>query len=623
MNTTYRNLILLFVTLGLLGGALALVDLKKPETLDIGTFAQRVENNDVQEVTVDGDTLHVLLKDTKKVDVAKESTESLSELLRNVGVSPEKVRALKITVEQPSALVLLGEAVLPTLLPLLLVLGLMQLFFRQAQNQAQEMGNRTMAFGQSNAKETARDQQKEKVTFADVAGVKEAKQELQEVVEFLKQPEKFSRLGAKIPKGVLMMGSPGTGKTLLARAVAGEADVPFLHMSGSEFVEMFVGVGASRVRDLFERAKKAAPCIVFIDEIDAVGRQRGAGLGGSHDEREQTLNQILVAMDGFETNIGVIVIAATNRPDVLDPALLRPGRFDRRVVLDPPDMRDREEVLAIHAKGKPLAKDVNLRRIAERTPGFSGADLASLMNEAAILAARQNKQTISQAFIISSIEKVMLGPERKSHLMNDEERNVTAYHEAGHALIAHLSPHADAVHKISIVSRGRAAGYTIKLPIEDRTMRRSADYKEDLSVLLGGYVAEKVFFGDVTTGASNDMQNATKIAHDMVMKWGMSDVLGTRVYGEHADMIFLGREITENKDYSESRAELIDQEIDRLLKEAYQNATALITTHRDAMDKIAAYLMKHEMIEREEFEAIIGFPPANAKNTLKKKEKEA
>jgi cell division protease FtsH len=433
----------------------------------------------------------------------------------------------------------------------------------------------------------------------------------------LKNPEKFSKLGAKIPKGVLLMGAPGTGKTLLARAVAGEAGVPFLHMSGSEFVEMFVGVGASRVRDLFAKAKKDAPCIVFIDEIDAVGRQRGSGLGGSHDEREQTLNQILVEMDGFEPNLGVIVIAATNRPDVLDPALLRPGRFDRRVMLDPPDINDREAVLTIHAKNKPLAKDVNVRRLAERTPGFSAADLSNLMNEAAILAARRNQAEITMTECLESIEKVMLGPERKSHLMNEEERKITAYHEAGHALVTHLLPHADPVQKVSIISRGRAAGYTIRLPVEDKMMRRRNEYIEDIAIMLGGYSAEKTFFGDITTGASNDMQNATKLARNMVTQWGMSEVLGPRIYGQRDEMIFLAREMHESRDYSENKAILIDQEIDALITQGLKTANELIAKHRDAMDNIANHLIKHETIEREEFSKIVGFPPTNPRSVHK------
>ncbi len=609
MPSVTRNITISLIGLFLLGIILSLINPQKTQTIDLGTLAQEVQNSRVEEVTVREQKIQIKRTDGTTVEARKEPTETLSELLTSRGVSAERLRDLKVTVLEPSGWQVALGIIAPILLPVLLLVFLSVLFFRQVQNQ----NNRAISFGQSTAKELS-PTTGEKITFADVAGAGEAKQELVEVVDFLKNPEKFSKLGAKIPKGVLLMGSPGTGKTLLARAVAGEADVPFLHMSGSEFVEMFVGVGASRVRDLFERAKKSAPCIVFIDEIDAVGRQRGAGLGGSHDEREQTLNQILVEMDGFEPNSGVIVIAATNRPDVLDPALLRPGRFDRRVVLDPPDLKDREAVLTIHAKNKPLADDVHLRRIAERTPGFSGADLANLMNEAAILAARENRTTITQIDIINSIEKVMLGPERKSHVMNEEERKITAYHEAGHALVAHLSPNSDLVHKISIVSRGRAMGYTIKLPTEDRHMKRRVEYEEDLAVMLAGYATEKHFFGDVTPGASNDMQNATKLARTMVTQWGMSDKLGPRTYGEHADMIFLGREITENKDYSESRGVIIDDEIDRLIRTALTTASDMVSGHKEAMDRIAEHLLKHETIEREEFEKVVGFPAKNPRH---------
>ncbi len=612
MNKNLRNILLIIGSLVLVMATLATMDIEPKNTLDLAGFATKVQSGEIKKIVVQGTEITATLRDDSTVKIEKESGVSVSELLTNYGVDKEKIRAVPTEIKEISGAVYWGSLFVTAILPVLLIFGLMIFFFRQVQGQ----NNRALSFGQSNARETPKG--KEKVTFADVAGVREAKQELGEVVEFLKQPEKFSKLGAKIPKGVLLMGSPGTGKTLLARAVAGEADVPFYHISGSEFVEMFVGVGASRVRDLFAKAKKSAPCIVFIDEIDAVGRQRGSGLGGSHDEREQTLNQILVEMDGFEPNIGVIVIAATNRPDVLDPALLRPGRFDRRVVLDPPDIRDREEILNIHAKGKPLAKDVNLRKLAERTPGFSGADLMNLMNEAAILAARRDKSDIGMTELIESIEKVMLGPERKSHMMNETERKITAYHEAGHALVTHLSPHSDPVQKVSIISRGRAAGYTLKLPTEDRMMRNRTEYQEDLAVMLGGYAAEKIFFGDLTTGASNDMQNATKIARNMVTQWGMSDVLGPRTYGAREDMIFLGREIHEERDYSESKAEMIDKEIDVLIKEALKTANEFINGHKEAMDKIASYLTEHETIEREQFSEVVGFPPVNPKAGLKK-----
>jgi cell division protease FtsH len=612
MNPTLRNVLLIGGALVLIIVALASINLESDKTLDQATFANRLDKGEVAEIVIRGNRMEVTLSDSSKVFVDKEAQASVPELLASYGVDPEKARNIKTTVKEPSGFAYWGGILLQSLIPLILVFALMMFFFRQVQGQ----NNRAMSFGQSTARETSKDQ--EKVTFANVAGVREAKQELSEVVEFLKSPEKFSKLGAKIPKGVLLMGSPGTGKTLLARAVAGEAGVPFLHISGSEFVEMFVGVGASRVRDLFAKAKKTAPCIVFIDEIDAVGRQRGSGVGGSHDEREQTLNQILVEMDGFEPNLGVIVIAATNRPDVLDPALLRPGRFDRRVVLDPPDIRDREEILNIHGKNKPLAKDVNIHRLAERTPGFSGADLMNLMNEAAILAARRNQTEVNMTDLIESIEKVMLGPERRSHLMNEEERKVTAYHEAGHALVAHVSPFADPVQKVSIISRGRAAGYTIKLPTEDRMMRRRQEYVEDIAMTLGGFAAEKVIFGDLTTGASNDMQQATRLARNMVTQWGMSDVLGPRSYGHREEMIFLGREIQETRDYSEEKAVLIDKEIDALIKQGLDTAIKIVTDNRAAMDRIADHLVKHEIIERDDFEKVVGFPPANPKAKLKK-----
>jgi len=449
---------------------------------------------------------------------------------------------------------------------------------------------------------------KEKVTFEDVAGLHEAKNELKEIVEFLRSPRKFLEIGAKIPRGVILIGPPGSGKTLLARAVSGEASVPFFHMSGSEFVEMFVGVGASRVRDLFQTAKRHAPSIVFVDEIDAVGRHRGAGLGGGHDEREQTLNQILVEMDGFDRETNVIVMAATNRPDILDPALLRPGRFDRRVMLDAPDINDREAILRLHTRGKPLAPEANLRKIAERTPGFSGADLANIMNEAAILAARKNKKIIEQIDIIESIEKVMLGPERKSHILTEQEKKIAAYHEAGHALVAALLPNADPVHKVSIVSRGRVAGYTLKLPIEDRHLHRYREFLADLAVSLGGYASEKIVFNELTTGASNDLQIATDLARRLVTQYGMSEKFGPIVFGDRQELIFLGKEITEQRNYSEEYAFQIDEEISKLIKDAYQIATKLIKQNRKKLDKIAKILIEKEIIEQDEFQKLMALP---------------
>ncbi len=611
MNQTVRHVLLFVGSLLLVGGILAFVNVGTPNNINLSTFAQNIEEGKVKSVVVRGTEIEIVLSDDTKATVKKESGESLSELLKNYGVSPEKIRATQVEVKESSGVGYWASVILPNVIPFLLILGIMWFFLRQAQGQ----NNKALMFGQSGAREMQKDD-KDKVMFANVAGAREAKEELLEIVEFLKSPQKFVALGAKIPKGVLLMGAPGTGKTLLARAVSGEAGVPFFHMSGSEFVEMFVGVGASRVRDLFTKAKKSAPCIVFIDEIDAVGRQRGSGLGGSHDEREQTLNQILVEMDGFEPNLGIIVIAATNRPDVLDPALLRPGRFDRRVILDLPDLPDREAILGIHAKNKPLADGVSLRKLAERTPGFSGADLANLMNEAAILAARKDQTTITESDLLNSIEKVMLGPVRSSHLMNEEERKITAIHEIGHAIVAHLQAHTDPVQKISIISRGRAAGYTIKLPIEDKKMRRRDEYVEDIAVMLGGYAAEKKFFGDITTGASSDMKHATRLARDMVTKWGMSDALGPRVYGEQEEMIFLGREIHENRDYSEAIAEKIDKEIDTLISNGLATANEIISSNTERIEKVAATLIEKETLERQEFYDVVGVAPANPKNAL-------
>ncbi len=614
MSQTTRNIIIFIAAFVIMGGLLATMNLETQETMDLATLANKVQNQEVTSLTIEGDEVTAQFQDGNTSVIMKETGTSLTTVFADYGVDPEKLRAIPTEVKQPSGFTYWASLIIPNLLPILLLIVIFWFFFRQVQGQS----NKAMQFGQSSGREIQKDS-KDKITFQDVAGVKEAKEELCEIVDFLKNPDKFTKFGAKIPKGVLLMGSPGTGKTLLARAVAGEADVPFFHMSGSEFVEMFVGVGASRVRDLFTRAKKSAPCIVFIDEIDAVGRQRGSGLGGSHDEREQTLNQILVEMDGFEPNAGVIVIAATNRPDVLDPALLRPGRFDRRIVLDPPDINDREAILKIHSDKKPIAKSVSLRKLAERTPGFSGADLANLMNEAAILAVRLGKSQVTEDELLESIEKVMLGPERKSHVLSEEERKITAYHEIGHALVAHLLPHSDPVQKVSIISRGRAAGYTIKTPLEDRKMRRREEYTEDLSMMLGGYAAEQIVFGDVTTGAGSDMKQATQLARNMVTQWGMSKSLGPRVYGDREDMIFLGRDIHENRDYSEKIAEKIDEEIDNLIQNALSKAKDLINENREAMDKVAEELLKVETMEREAFVKAIGIPPANPKNIVQEK----
>jgi cell division protease FtsH len=597
------------ISLGLLGIVafailLTAVDMPKAGVTEanISTVAQELNAGTVEKVEINGVTAKVTKKDGVILEARVSGGAPLTEQLQTLGVSAETLAGANITYKEPGAL----ESFFRTFGPTLVMLMLGIVFFFVIMRQMQGANNRAMTFGQANARQMQAGEGS--VTFKDVAGNQEAKEELSEIVEFLKTPKKFVELGAKIPKGVLLMGPPGTGKTLIARAVAGEAGVPFFHISGSEFVEMFVGVGASRVRDLFAKAKKQAPCIIFIDEIDAVGRQRGAGLGGGHDEREQTLNQILVEMDGFEANLGVIVVAATNRPDVLDPALLRPGRFDRRVVLDRPDLKDRKAILGIHANKKPLAEDVNIDRIAERTVGFSGADLGNIMNEAAILAARQDKKVIEQIDLLNAIEKVMLGPERKSHVLSDAEKIVTAYHEAGHAIVGHLLPHCDAVHKVSIISRGRAAGYTMSIPDEDKKMHSRNEFIDELAMTLGGYAAERTIFGDFTTGASNDLQKATKLAKDLVTQYGMSDVLGPRAYGERNDMIFLGRDIHENRDYSEKMAEQIDSEINRLLNDAKETAMRIIRENRDKMDKLVEALTKEETVEKEAFEQLFGAP---------------
>ncbi len=584
-------------------------DSSKVKTANLGEVVTAIQNGTVKQVEVDGDKLNVTYTNNDKAVAYKEPTDSFTAMLKDYGVAPEKIAALDIQVKQPSNSAVWIGTLLPIIIPMLIFIG----FFWFMMRQAQGMNNRAMSFGQTASREPPDQKQRTGVTFKDVAGVKEAKQELVEVVEFLKFPKKFTALGAKIPKGVLLVGSPGTGKTLLAKAVAGEADVPFFHISGSEFVEMFVGVGASRVRDLFRRAKKAAPSIIFVDEIDAVARQRGSGLGGSHDEREQTLNQILVEMDGFDTDTNVIIIAATNRPDVLDPALLRPGRFDRRVILDPPDMVSREEILKVHSRKKPLSPDVDLKKIAQRTPGFSGADLANLLNEAAILAARRNKKRVEMVDCIESIEKVMLGPERKSHILTDAEKKITAVHEAGHALVSASLPHADPVHKVSIISRGQAAGYTLKLPDIEKHLHQRAEFIDDLAVMLAGNVAEREVFGDVTTGAQNDFRQATRLARQMVTEYGMSE-LGMRTYGQKEELIFLGREISEQRDYSEKVAEGIDAAVDKFLKQAAETAKKTIHKMRPALDAIVNALLEKETLEQDEFAALVKpFLPAPIK----------
>ena len=559
------------------------------EEIPINEVISRSIRGEVQKIEVRNDRLTVFTTSGETFASRKESGASMVDTLRESGVDPA-VSGVAVEVKGSGGLGSLF-GVLLNFLPLIFFGAILLFMMRQAQGGS----NQTFSFGKSRARMFVGNSPA--VSFSDVAGVEEAKEELQEVVEFLKVPERFVSLGAKIPKGVLLIGPPGTGKTLLARAVAGEAGVPFLSISGSEFVEMFVGVGASRVRDLFEQAKRNSPCIVFVDEIDAVGRHRGAGLGGGHDEREQTLNQILVAMDGFDVNTNIIVVAATNRPDILDPALLRPGRFDRRVVLDNPDVRGREQILRVHSKGKPLADDINLEGIARQTMGFSGADLANLVNESAILAARREKTTITEEEFAESIDRVIAGPARKSKVVNAREKEITAYHEAGHALVGYALPDADAVTKISIVARGQMGGYTRFAPEEERTLMTKRELEARIAVAMGGRTAEEIVFEDYTTGASNDLEQATNIARAMVMQLGMSGKLGPRTFGKREELVFLGREISEQQDYSDHFAEEIDEEVRRIIETAHETATRELTKRRDMLDRIAQYLLKHENVE--------------------------
>ena len=586
------------------------VNTEKPEEIGITKLVTQIEEGTVKSIEVQGDTINVTLNDESetKQEVKKEFGEPLSDLLANYGVGAEQLRAVELKVTKETGFKYWLGALAPYLFPFLLIGGLIFFMSRQVQG----ANSRAMGFGKNAGKQTKPEDMKDKKTFKDVAGAKEAKEELEEIVEFLKFPQKFAEMGAKIPKGVLLMGSPGTGKTLLAKAVAGEASVPFHHISGSEFVEMFVGVGASRVRELFNKAKKSAPSIIFIDEIDAVGRKRGAGLGGSHDEREQTLNQILVEMDGFELNSGVIVIAATNRPDVLDKALLRPGRFDRRVVIDKPHIDEREEILKVHAANKPLADDIDLRKLAERTPGFTGADLENLLNEAAIFAVRKSDKQVTQEHVLESIEKVLLGPQKKSRIMSKKDREMTAYHEAGHAVVAHFLKNCDPVRKVSIIGRGMAGGYTLSMPEKDTIYKTLAQFRDDLAMTLGGYVAERTVYGDdhLSTGPSNDLKQATNSAKAMVLRYGMSDKLGPRMYGENDELIFLAQEIHEKKNYSEKTAELIDEEINSLLAEAKSRAQQIFNERRAEIDKLVKVLLEKETVEQEEFVEIMGKGPA-------------
>jgi len=603
MRPFFKNLLFAFLIFLVLASIFSLFasSPKKVEDISLTALVKQINFGDVKSITVRGDNLEIVYIDDNLAKSKKEKEASLSESFQNYGVVPEKLAKVNVEVKEESGWLFWLGNILPFLLPLILIFFFFWLIFRQARHGSME----AFSFGKAKPRLFgAEGNPKDKITFADVAGLYEAKEELKEVVEFLKHSKKFLEIGARIPRGVLLLGAPGTGKTLLARAVAGEANVPFFHISGSEFVEMFVGVGAARVRDLFNTAKKNAPSILFIDEIDAVGRQRGAGLGGGHDEREQTLNQILVQMDGFERETQVIVMAATNRPDILDPALLRPGRFDRRIILDEPDLKSREEILKIHCQGKVLEHTVNLEEIAARTPGFSGADLANLANEAAILAARRDKKSVGQTELLESIEKVLLGPERKSHILSKREKEIAAYHEAGHALVASSLPNADPVQKVSIISRGRAAGYTLKLPLEEKHLRTKSEFLDELAVFFGGYVAEKMIFNEITTGASNDLKEATELARKLIMEYGMSK-LGPITFAKEGEMIFLGREISERREYSEEIAFQIDKELISFIKDAEATAKKILIQKRNILEKIAKKLIEKETIEKEEFDKLI------------------
>ncbi len=604
MKNLLKNFVFILIILLVVSSVFTLFSQPAGETKGVIPLSQLVSDinqDNVKQITISGNGLQIVYKDDTKATSQKETGASLSESLTNFGVDKTNLANVRVENKEANDVWSWLGPVLLIVLPLILFGVFFWTMFKQAKTGAMQAFDFTKAkarlFG-------AEGHPKENITFDDVAGLKEAKEELKEVVDFLKNPKKFLAMGARIPRGVLLLGSAGIGKTLLARAVAGEANVPFFHISGSEFVELFVGVGAGRVRDLFLTAKKHSPSIVFIDELDAVGRTRGAGFGGGHDEREQTLNQILVEMDGFERDTNVIVMAATNRGDVLDPALLRPGRFDRKVVLDLPDINDREAILKIHCKGKPLAPNIHLREVAERTPGFSGADLANVVNEAAILAARHNKHQVSQDDFLESIEKVLLGPERRSHLLSKKEKEIAAFHEAGHALVSSSLPDAEPVRKISIIARGMAAGYTLKVPTEDKKIKTKTEFLAELATLLGGYSAEKLKFNEITTGASNDLERASNLSRKLVKEFGMSD-LGPISFGEKDDLMFLGKEISEQRNYSENVAEKIDKEVERFVRDAEKTALKILTKKKAQLEKIAKTLVEKETIEREEYEKLI------------------
>ena len=605
MNPLIKNFVFVILILFIIGGIFSLLyfPATTPNEISVTQLVSDINNNNVKKITVSGDSLDIVYNDEKTATSMKESGTGFTDLLINLGVNKESLQKVEISQQ-------LAKQDLWSWLTPLLVFGILPLlvfgfFFWTMIKQAKTGAVQVFDFTKAKARLFgAEGHGKEKISFKDVAGLKEAKEELVEIVDFLKFPKKYLAMGAKIPRGVLLVGAAGVGKTLLARAVAGEANVPFMSVSGSEFVEMFVGVGSARVRDLFATAKKAAPSIIFIDELDAIGRHRGAGIGGGHDEREQTLNQILVEMDGFEKETGVIILAATNRPDILDPALLRPGRFDRKIVLDPPDVHDREEILKIHSKDKPLNGNVNFKEVAERTPGFTGADLANVANEAALLAARQNKTQVDQREFLEAIEKVLLGPERKSHILSKKEKEIAAYHEAGHALVSTFMPDTEPIRKISIIARGMAAGYTLQVASEERKMKTKTGFLSEISTFLGGYCAERIKFGEMTTGASNDLSRASEMARKLVKEYGMSS-LGPISFGEKEELVFLGKEISEQRNYSEKIAERIDEEVDIIIKGAQKQAEIVLLKHKDLLDKVGKALIEKETIEREEFEKLI------------------
>ncbi len=614
MKTLFKNFLLVLLVFLAVSAFFSLLEVaQQPEKISISQLANNIQEGKVEEIVVSGENIIVAYNDGNEARTRKEIESSLSQSLINYGVEKELLSQVNVSVEEESDIWVWLNPLLFSVLPLL-AFGF---FFWMIFNQSKTGSMKAFSFTKNKA-ELFTGKDVDKTSFEDVAGLKEVKTELKEVVDFLKNPQKYLKMGAEIPRGVLLVGSSGTGKTLVARAIAGEAGVPFFHTSGSSFVELFVGTGAARVRDLFEVAKKNSPCIVFIDEIDAVGRMRGTGIGGGHDEREQTLNQLLTEMDGFNRKTNVIVIGATNRPDVLDKALLRPGRFDRRIAFDLPDIKDREEILKIHFIDKPHNESVNLREVAERTPGFSGADLANVVNEAAILAARENKTEINQSHFLESIEKVLLGPEKRSRIISEEEKEIAAYHEAGHALISHHLMPSQPVRKISIIARGQASGYVLQTPKEEKRMKTKSEFLDSISVLLGGYCSEKMKFGEVTTGASSDLKKASILAKKLVKVYGMSS-LGPIAFGEKKDTVFLGKEISEQKDYSEKTAVLIDKEIKKFIEKAYKKTEKLLSKEKEMLEKLAQTLIKKETIEREEFEKIIG--QKNQKKIKKKSKK--